>query len=153
MLDGRPSETPMGFKLFILVTATVAFMRTGGEVVQPFTWWATHPLAKIRPLDAVPNVLAKSVDLYAGRNEFGSFQIVLRAGSTELSGVDVDFSDFRTRQGAEISKENVTIYLERFLNLQRPSMYNGGTGLWMGRDLCSTNHQPWQVHRICPHFH
>ncbi len=120
----------MGIKLFILVTTGVAFMRTAGEVAQPFTWWITHSLAKIRPLDPVPSAQANSVDLYAGRNEFESFQIVLRAGSTELSGVDIDFSDFRTSQGAQISKENVTVYLERFLNVSRPSMYDGGTGLW-----------------------
>ena len=94
----------MGFKLFILVTTGIAFMRTAGQVVEPFTWWTTHPLAKIKPLDPVPSAPAKSVDLYAGRNEFESFQIVLRAGSTDLSGVDIDFSDFRTSQGAEISK-------------------------------------------------
>ena len=105
-------------------------MRTTGEVTHPFTWWTTHPLAKIKPLDPVPSAPAKSVDLYAGRNEFESFQIVLRAGATDLSGVDIDFSNFRTSQGAEISKENVTVYLERFLNLHRPSTYEGGTGLW-----------------------
>ncbi len=119
----------MGFRLFILLT-TAAFMGGAGEVVQPFTWWTTHPLAKVKPLDPVPSAPAKSVDLYAARNEFESFQIVLRAGSTELSGVDIDFSDFRTSQGAEISKENVTVYLERFLNLHRPSTSDGGTGLW-----------------------
>jgi hypothetical protein len=120
----------MGFKLFILFTTGVAFMRNAGDVVQPFTWWTTHPLAKIKPLDPVPGAPAKSVDLYSARNEFESFQIVLRAGSTDLSGVDIDFSDFRTSQGAEISKENVIVYLERFLNLRRPSMFDGGTGLW-----------------------
>jgi hypothetical protein len=78
----------------------------------------------------MPSTPAKSVDLYAGRNEFESFQIVLRAGATDLSGVDIDFSNFRTSQGTEISKENVTVYLERFLNLDRPSTIEGGTGLW-----------------------
>jgi hypothetical protein len=120
----------MGFKLFILLTAGVAFLRTAGESVQPFTWWTTHSLAKIKPLDPIPGTLAKSVDLYAGRNEFASFQIVLRAGARDLSGVDVDFADLRPSQGAGISRQNVTVYLERFLNLNRPSTYEGGTGLW-----------------------
>jgi hypothetical protein len=120
----------MGFRLFILFATCAAYMRSAGEVVQPFTWWTTHSLAKIKPLDPVPSAPTKSVDLYAGRNEFESFQIVLRAGTTDLSRVDIDFSNFRTSQGAEISKENVTVYLERFLNLQRPSSDEGGTGLW-----------------------
>jgi hypothetical protein len=120
----------MGFKFFISFIAWGAFLRSSGEVAQPFTWWTTHPLAKIKPLDPVPSAPAKSVDLFAARNEFESFQIVLRAGAADLSGVDIDFSDLRTSQGAEISKENVTVYLERFLNLERPSAYDGGTGLW-----------------------
>jgi len=122
--------TLKGFRLFILFIACAVFMPTAGEVAQPFTWWTTHPLAKIKPLDPMPSTPAKSVDLYAGRNEFESFQIVLRAGATDLSGVDIDFSNFRTSQGTEISKENVTVYLERFLNLDRPSTIEGGTGLW-----------------------
>jgi hypothetical protein len=127
---GGLEETLMGFRLFILFSTWVALLRTAGEVPQPFTWWTTHALAKIKPLDPVPSAPAKSADLYAGRNEFESFQIVLRAGATDLSGVDINFSDFRTSQGVGISKENVTVYLERFLNLNRPSTYDGGTGLW-----------------------
>jgi hypothetical protein len=120
----------MGLKLFMLLTTWAASLRTAGEVVQPFTWWTTHVLAKIKPLDPVPSSPSKSVDLYAGRNEFESFQIVLRAGAADVTGVDIDFSDFRTNQGTEISSDNVTVYLERFLNLNRPSTYDGGTGLW-----------------------
>ena len=100
------------------------------EPPQPFTWWTTHPLAKVKPLDPVPSAPVKSVDLYAGRNEFEPFQIVLRAKSKDLSGVDIDFSDFRTAEGAEISGKNVTVYLEEFVNLKRPSSIEGGEGLW-----------------------
>ncbi len=100
------------------------------EPPQPFIWWTTHPLAKVKPLDPVPSVPVKSVDLYAGRNEFEPFQIVLRAKSKDLSGVDIDFSDFRTAEGAEISRNNVTVYLEEFVNLNRPSSIEGGEGLW-----------------------
>src|SRR2546429_7066108 len=107
----------MGFKLFTLLTTWVAFLRTAGEVPQPFTWWTTHALAKVKPLDPMPGTLAKSVELYAGRNEFESFQIVLRAGASDLSGVDIDCADLRTSQGAGISRENMTVYLERLLNL------------------------------------
>lgn len=94
------------------------------------TWWTTHPLAKVKPGDAVPTTPAKSVEIYAGRNEFEPFQIVLRAGDQDVPGVDIEISDFRTSDGAEISKKNVTVYLERFLNLEKPSSIEGGTGLW-----------------------
>jgi hypothetical protein len=97
---------------------------------QPFLWWTTNPLAKVKPLDPVPSVPAKSADLSAGRNEFEPFQIVLRAPSRELPGVDIDFSDFRTADGARIASSNVTVYLEEFVNLRRPSSIEGGDGLW-----------------------
>ena len=97
---------------------------------QPFTWWTTHPLAKVKPRDPVPNVPVKTADLYAGRNEFEPFQIVLRARSKDRAGVDIEFSDFRDAEGAEISGKNVTVYLEEFVNLKRPSSVEGGVGLW-----------------------
>ncbi len=94
------------------------------------TWWTTDPLAKVKPLDPVPSAPVKSVDLHAGRNEFEPFQIVLRTEAKDLLGVDIEFSDFRTSEGAEISKKNVTVYLEQFLSLDRPSSIEGGAGWW-----------------------
>ncbi|MCX6624260.1 MAG: DUF4091 domain-containing protein [Acidobacteria bacterium] len=87
-------------------------------------------MAKVKPLDPVPSAPVKSVDLFAGRNEFEPFQIVLRANTRDLSGVDIAFSNFRSAEGAEISRNNVTVYLEAFVNLTRPSSIEGGEGLW-----------------------
>ena len=72
----------------------------------------------------------KRADLYAGRNEFEPFQIVLRGKAKDLPGVDIEFSDLRTPGGAEISRNNVTVYLEQFLNLDRPSSLEGAAGWW-----------------------
>ena len=116
--------------VLILLTMTVAAFDAAVEPPQSFTWWTTNSLAKVKPLDPVPGVQVKGVDLYAGRNEFEPFQIVLRAQSKDLSGVDIDFSDFRTSEGAEISSKNVTVYLEEFVDLKRPSSIEGGEGLW-----------------------
>src|ERR1022692_5191487 len=116
--------------VLILLTMTVAAFDAAVEPPQSFTWWTTNSLAKVKPLDPVPGVQVKGVDLYAGRNEFEPFQIVLRAQSKDLSGVNIDFSDLRTSEGAEISSKNVTVYLEEFVNLDRPSSIEGGEGLW-----------------------
>lgn len=116
--------------LVILFTGAGAILGPGVKPPQPFIWWTTHPLAKVKPFDPVPIAPVKRVDLYAGRNEFEPFQIVLRAKSKDLSGVDIEFSDFRTPEGAEISRKNVTVYLEGFVNLKRPSSIEGGEGLW-----------------------
>jgi hypothetical protein len=114
----------------ILFAMAVAALGAAPPPPQPFLWWTTNPLAKVKPLDPVPSVPAKSADLSAGRNEFEPFQIVLRAPSRELPGVDIDFSDFRTADGARIASSNVTVYLEEFVNLRRPSSIEGGDGLW-----------------------
>lgn len=120
---------PLRLLLILFAVAGVA-LGPVSKPPQPLTWWTTHPLAKVKPFDPVPTVPVKKVDLYAGRNEFEPFQIVLRAKSKDLSGVDIEFSDFRTLQGAEISRKNVTVYLEGFVNLKRPSSIEGGEGLW-----------------------
>ena len=114
----------------IPITAAVLVMGASVGPPQPLTWWTTNPLVKSRPFDPVPDSQAKSVDLYAGRNEFEPFQIVLRANSKDLPGVDVAFSDFHSLDGARISANNVTVYLEEFVNLSRASSIEGGDGLW-----------------------
>lgn len=121
----------MPFRLaFMLLALRVAAWDLAVEPPQPFTWWITHPLAKVKPLDPVPGAAGKDVDLYAGRNEFEPFQIVLRGRSKDLTGVDIEFSDLRTSEGARISRKNVTVYLEAFVDLKRPSSSEGGVGLW-----------------------
>ncbi|SPF48784.1 exported hypothetical protein [Candidatus Sulfopaludibacter sp. SbA4] len=114
----------------ILFTMAASLFGAAVDPPQPLTWWTTNPLVKVKPLDPVPAVPVKNVDLFAGRNEFEPFQIVLRAASKDLTGVDIDFSDFRTAEGAGISAKNVTVYREEFVNLQRPSSIEGGEGLW-----------------------
>jgi len=116
--------------LMILATLAAAASSPALEPSQPFTWWTADPLAKVKPLDPVPGVPMKGADLYAGRNEFEPFQLVLRARFKDLSGVDIEFSDLRTAGGAEISRKNITVYLEAFVNLKRPSSVEGGEGLW-----------------------
>jgi hypothetical protein len=116
--------------VFILFAVAGVALDPVAKPPQPLIWWTTHPLAKVKPFDPVPIVPVKTVELYAGRNEFEPFQIVLRAKSKDLSGVDIEFSDFRSPEGAEISRKNTTVYLEGFVNLKRPSSIEGGEGLW-----------------------
>lgn len=121
----------MPFRLSLIpLTMAAAAGGFAAEPAQLLTWWTTHPLEKVKPLDPVPRVPLKGVDLYAGRNEFEPFQIVLRGNTRDLADVDISFSDFRTVEGAEISSRNITVYLEGFMNLTRASSIEGGEGLW-----------------------
>ena len=119
----------MSFRL-----ALVLFVMQAGSLHSKegplFTWWIAGPLDKIKPLDSAPGSFVRSVDLYAGRNEFEPFQIVLRPEGRDAAGVDIEFSDFQSDGGAQISKDNVTVYAERFVNLSQPSTIEGGAGLW-----------------------
>ena len=98
--------------------------------VQKLTWWVANPLTKVKPLDPVPGSPARSADIQAGRNEFESFQLVLRGGPEDTAGIDVDVSDLRSSDGDTLSRNNVSIYFEGFVNLTRPSSEEGGAGLW-----------------------
>jgi hypothetical protein len=105
-----------------------------------FQWWVADSLTKVRPLDPFPGSPAGIAALYAGRNEFEPFQLVLRADDQDVANIDIRISDLRTRQGAEISRDNITVYSEQFLNITRSSMLGttglattglgGATGLW-----------------------
>src|SRR5712672_2790973 len=90
-----------------------------------FSWWVANSLEKIRPFDSAPLNATKVVELCVARNEFESFQIVFRSQAADLPGLDVEVSDLRTSQGAEIGKSNITVYLEHFLDLVRPSSDEG----------------------------
>src|ERR1700733_9743227 len=77
----------------------------------PFKWWIADSLVKIRPLDPIPDSPVRSAALFAGRNEFEPFQIVLRANDKEdkdVANIDIRVSNLRTSQGAEISGNNIT---------------------------------------------
>lgn len=91
-------------------------------------FWTQHALLKVRPND--PPEKSTSAELYAARNEFESFQIVIRAASSDLENVDVEITDFSSTAGARIRSDQAVVYLESFLNLIHPSSLEGGTGEW-----------------------
>lgn len=112
------------FPLFLLT------VQAGSSAVAPLTWWVANPLEKVKALDPAPSELLKSADLYAARNEFEPFQIVLRTEGDDVPGVDAECSSLRTPHGDEIASANITIYEEQFMNITRPSSGSGESGLW-----------------------
>ena len=94
----------------------------------PIVWWTATSLQKIQATDPVPSSLLRTVQIYAARNEFEPFQIVMRSESASLSGIDVDCSDFRTAAGSLITKDNVVIYAEQYYSVTKPSLATGTPG-------------------------
>jgi len=113
-----------------LLIGLAAVLGGDGGSSQSFEWWTTDALDKVKPLDAIPDMPSKLAELYAGRNEFEPFQIVLRGHGKELPDIDVDVSDLRTQDGSEISKRNVAVYFESYMNVTVPSSVEGAIGLW-----------------------
>lgn len=86
----------------------------------------THALVKVRPGDRVPG--GSLVELAAARNEFESFQLVLRS-TADVEEVDVEVGDLAGSEGVIPARE-VTVYLAEYLTLRRASSRDGGTGDW-----------------------
>jgi hypothetical protein len=93
-------------------------------------WWTTHSLDKIHPYDREPQEPVLTAKISAARNEFEPFQVVLRAAKEDIDGVDIEVADLRGASGVIPSKNCVSIYLERYLDVTIPSSIAGGTGDW-----------------------
>jgi hypothetical protein len=119
----------MRFLLILVIFAMQGGPRAAAAE-PPFHWWIADSMTKVRPLNPFPDAPLKSATLHAARNEFESFQIVLRGDDHDVADLDIEFSDLRTSQGAEISRSNMTVYFERFLNITQPSVIGGDPGLW-----------------------
>jgi hypothetical protein len=112
--------------LFLLLLMTLV---SRGSEKPSFVWWTTNALVKVRPADAPPSV-RQNVVLQAARNEFESFQIVVRNDAAPVQDIDIEIGDFTGPFGSVISNSNVTIYFERMIHLARPSSIAGEKGEW-----------------------
>ncbi len=82
----------------------------------------------IRPTDPVPT-LTKNANISAAQNEFESFQIVVQAGDTAITGFSAQASDLIQQGVGTILNSNITLYREAYYNVTTPSR-NGATGPW-----------------------
>lgn len=96
------------------------------------------PLVAVRPLDSP--VGAAQAELLAARNEFESFQIVVRADTTDLTNVSISLTATLTGAGT-IPANNVTIYREDYYEVDLPSDSEGAIGQWP--DALIPTVDPW----------
>lgn len=83
------------------------------------TVYTADSLARVRPHDtALSNT---TVSIKAARNEYEPFQIVVRAGSSSLTGVTMAASDLRGRNGQVISRRHIALYREHYVEVTQPS--------------------------------
>lgn len=87
------------------------------------------PDLKVRPADAP--TLAPSATLRAARNEFESFQVVLRSEGGDTADVSLALGAPLTGpNGAALAIENVTLYRQAYYAVGKPSNSEGAAGLW-----------------------
>src|SRR5688500_5386857 len=106
------------YRWLFLVFAVAPFVFTFAKPSETpeLVWWTTHALDKVRPYDREPQPSNHSVNISAARNEFEPFQVVLRSNSRDIGGVDIAISDLERPGSARLSKDNITVYLERYMD-------------------------------------
>src|SRR5437867_12054808 len=116
----------------ILLIAAVPLVFTSLERAPDpgLSWWTTHSLEKIRPYDRAPEGARQNVKISAARNEFEPFQFVLRANGQDIDAVDVEITDLRGKSAVIPSEKYIVAYLERYLDLKKPSSVAAGSGEW-----------------------
>ncbi|MBW4535442.1 MAG: DUF4091 domain-containing protein [Pleurocapsa minor HA4230-MV1] len=84
----------------------------------------------------------RKINLKAAKGEYEAFQIVVQAPPGNLSNVNLTVSDLKNSQGELISKDNITLYREHYIKLDRPS-YSG----WPANP---TRGQGWYADALIP---
>jgi len=63
----------------------------------------------------------KNTQLMAAKGEYEAFQIVIQAPPGNLNNVNVAVSDLKNSDGSVISNDDITLYREHYIKLDRPS--------------------------------
>lgn len=123
--------------LVVPVVSALLFALSGGTACsEKPEWWTTHALEKIRPGAAPGEAHLRAgrtgpARLSAARNEFEPFQLVLRAAEEPVRRLDVELTDLEGEgRGRRIASRHGTVYLQRWVDLEKPSSDAGAAGAW-----------------------
>ncbi|HEV1995135.1 MAG TPA: hypothetical protein VGR03_12470 [Candidatus Acidoferrum sp.] len=84
---------------------------------------------KVRPYDIISGTA--SLNVAAAHQEYADWQVLVTANGEDLTGVDVNVSNFTDGLGNVIPSSNATIYFERPLNVFYPSRFQySDVGEW-----------------------
>ncbi len=92
----------------------------------PLKIWAVSDCDKIlrgetpRDSSAVWSEAGGKVALYAARNEYTAFQLMITASGQDLNGVNASAGDLHGEAGG-ISRQNIVLYREHYLHVTEPS--------------------------------
>ncbi len=72
------------------------------------------------------------IQLEAARGEYESFQAIVQAPANGLKNVNITVSDLRGPNRQLISKQNITLYREHYVNVRQPSIVGSGSNRGLG---------------------
>lgn len=108
--------------------AAIALFLATAPASGSLTLWTADSLTKITP--AATTGTSTSLTVSAASNEWVSFQVVVTAGATPLSGVDAAISDFAGPTAVVVPAPSIVIFREGFLDVTQISDPRGSVGAW-----------------------
>ncbi len=109
-----------GLLAYIAIQASVNFAAAPARLAV----WVEPSLERIGKADRPKS--QKNIDLFAARGEYESFQVVVKAPSNGLSNVNISVSDLVSENNKRISKKNITLYREHYVDVRKSSPAWGG---------------------------
>lgn len=111
--------------LVVAVVADVAWTEDPSLTV-----WPVSSLVKVRPTDPAPPGAAGAVTLHAARNEWESFQVVLRARKAAVRAIRIRGATLTGTTGAVLGPPAFLFNRVAFVKIRTPSRAGSKTGLW-----------------------
>ncbi len=81
--------------------------------------WVTHGTGRVFPQD--PPGERQEARIFAARNEYEPFQIVVRTEDAPLERVTLEASSLKSATGAVINTQHITLFREHYVYIRRPS--------------------------------
>lgn len=97
-------------------------------LAQDFELGVVSSMVKVRPSTNLP--LQTVAVLSAARNEFESFQLVIKGGDNGVDGVSATASDLTSVSGAQIKAAEIMLYRVGLYTVVTPSNEEGAPGPW-----------------------
>ncbi len=129
MRKGSPSEVPGNGPRVALALLLALLGLAARGAAAPLAW--VEP-SWVRVSQTAPAGTATSLDLYAAKGEYESFQIIVRAPAGGLSHVSVLAPDLAGGGTNLLSRANLTLYREHYLHVTTPSPDWHGTNRPLG---------------------
>jgi len=95
--------------------------------------WACGESLKVSPTlapqarNSVWDASAGQVRLFAGRQEYVAFQVIVRAPQKALSNVEVRIPALRSASGQELAASNIDLFWQHYMRVKAPSQFDNAT--------------------------